>query len=387
MADKRLKIAYITSTDARSRHAWSGTQFSIWKTLQDHVGDIDLIGPVKPFFALWVGKIATGLSQKIFHKRYNYRHSRLLARGYARIVNRQLSKTEYNIIVIPGTSTFIPFLKTNTPIVYIGDSTVKGSMNYHKALTNVFPFSIRETLETEKCAFEKAKFLIFPSEWAAKSAINDFNIDPAKVFVMPFGPNIEALPSREMALTKQKNKECRLLFIGVNWRNKGGPIAFDTLLELNKMGISTHLTVCGCTPPNEFKHPNLTVIPFLNKDIKEEQDRLNNLFLHSDFFVLPTRFEAFGIVFCEASAFGVPSISTDTGGVSSAIVEGKNGFLLPPSATGKDYASLIASLYKDAEQYSSLAKESRNIFEQRANWDKWAETFKEACIKTISETK
>src|ERR1700722_11445566 len=104
MADIRLKIAYITSIDARSRHAWSGTHYYIWNALQKNVGDIELIGPVQPFFALWIGKIATGLSQKIFHKRYNYRHSRILAKGYARIVNSKLKKKSFDLIVVPATS-------------------------------------------------------------------------------------------------------------------------------------------------------------------------------------------------------------------------------------------------------------------------------------------
>src|ERR1700679_3258338 len=191
MASKRLKIAYLTSTDARSRHAWSGTQFSIWNALQKHVGDIELIHSVKPFFPLLIGKIATGISQKLLHKRYNYRHSKILAKGYARIVSKRLRENSYNLIVVPATSAFIPYLKTDLPIAYVGDSTVKCSMNYHRALSNMLAFSEKETVATESTAFEKANLLIFSSDWAANSAINDFKINPDKVFVAPFGPNME----------------------------------------------------------------------------------------------------------------------------------------------------------------------------------------------------
>ncbi|HTB30408.1 MAG TPA: glycosyltransferase family 4 protein [Bacteroidia bacterium] len=388
MEKKRLKIAYLTSSDARSKHAWSGTQFSIWNALQKHVGDIELIHSVKPFFPLLFGKIATGLSQKLFHKRYNYRHSRMLAKGYARIVNRKLKEKQYDLIVVAPTSTFIPFLKTNIPIVYVGDSTVKGAINYHRALTRLLPFSAKESIDIEGRAFEKAKFLLFSSEWAANSAIKDYHMNPGKVFVAPFGPNMETetLPSRELALSKQKGKECRLLFLGVNWIDKGGSIAFEAMVELNKMGISTLLTICGCVPLADITHPKLTVIPFLDKNNEAQRAKLDELYLHSDFLILPTRFDAFGVVFSEASAFGVPSITTDTGGVPSAVIEGENGYLLPYSATGKEYAKVIAGIFSDDERYYALAKTSRNLFETRSNWDNWAEIFKEAYRKNISET-
>jgi len=382
MAEKRIKIAYITSIDARNKHSWSGTHYYIWNALQKKVGDIELIGPVQPFFALWIGRIATGLSQKIFHKRYNYRHSRILAKAYAKALKKQLLNNSYDLIVIPATSTFIPYLKTDIPIVYIGDSTVRNTMDYYPALTNLYDFSKKETLAIETDALHKSSLLTYPSKWASDSAINDFKVQASKVFTIPFGANIDYVPAKERVLSKRLTEVCKLLFLGVDWARKGGAIAFDTFIELNNMGIDTHLTVCGCVPPEKFRHPKLTIIPFLDKNKKEGKEKFDDMFLHSDFLILPTRSECFGVAFCEASAFGLPSITTDTGGVSSAVTEGKNGFLLPLSASGKDYAQVIADIYTNKEQYYSLVKESRNLFETILNWDKWAEDFKEA-IKSI----
>ncbi len=389
MRENRLKIAYLTSTDARSRHAWSGTQFSIWNALQKHVGDVDLIHSVKPFFPLLLGKILTGISQKILNKRYNYRHSRILAKGYARIVNKKLTRFSYDLIVVPATSAFIPYLKTDIPIVYIGDSTVKSSLNYHRALTDLLTFSVEESIQIENSAFKRAAFLVFSSEWAANSAINDFHIEPTKVYVAPFGPNMEfsTLPSRALALQRQKGNECRLFFIGVNWIDKGGSIAYEAMVEMNNRGIDTTLTVCGCVPPPEFNHPKLKVIPFLDKNIEEQRLKLREIYLHTDFLILPTRFEAFGVVFSEASAFGIPSIATDTGGISSAVTNGKNGFLLPYTANGKEYAKVIANVFSDESKYKSLSVESRNLFESRLNWDKWAEVFMKAYEENILKSK
>ena len=90
---------------------------------------------------------------------------------------------------------------------------------------------------------------------------------------------------------------------------------------------------------------------------------------------MPTRAECAGIVFCEASAFGVPSITTNTGGVSTNVQDGINGFALPPEATATDYAEKIEELFFDDAAYRQLIKNSRKKFEEELNWEHWGKTF------------
>ncbi len=380
MLGKRPQIAFITAQYTKDRRSWSGTFYFMYHALQQHVGDVTLIGPIEPFFATWIGKIATGLSQKIFHKRYNYRHSYLLAKAYASVLNKQLKKNRYDLIVIPARSTFIPYLETDVPIIHIGDSTVQNTMEYYPALTNLYEFSRKETLAIEQAALSKSSLLIYSSQWASDSAIHDFHINPEKVFTIPFGANLEHAPDREMIMTKQLTKTCRLLWLGVDWARKGGDMAFDTLTELIRMGIDAELTICGCVPPAKYTHPKLHVIPYINKNDAEQSKKLDALFWDSDFLILPTRKECFGIVFCEASAFGVPSVTTDTGGISSAVIDGENGFLLPVSATGKDYAKVIAGIFSNQKRYTALVSQSRDLFESTLNWDTWGKKFRDASL-------
>jgi len=380
----RLKIAYLTLTDPNDRHSWSGTHYYMQKALQKSLGDVDLLGPIKPFPEFIIGQLITGISQKLLGKRYNYRHSKMLAKGYARIANKKINAKKYDLIVVPATSAFIPYLKTSLPIAYFGDATVANSHNYHKSLTGLYDFSWKETFEVEKMALERASIVVYPSNWASQSAINDFNISADKVFTISFGANIDNPPAKEIALNKRKTTKCNLLFIGVNWEGKGGPIAYEAFLELNRMGIDTSLTVCGSIPPEEFKHEKMKVIPFLNKNDREGFKLFTELFTQADFFILPTRIDAAPIVFCEAGAFGVPVIANNTGGISSVITEDENGFLLPPSANGADYARIIAEVFSNDEKYYAMVKNSREIFESKLNWDTWAEKVKEAFYKIIA---
>ena len=223
----------------------------------------------------------------------------------------------------------------------------------------------------ERAAIQKACLLVYPSEWVAESAARDYGADRSKISVIPFGANLEQIPPRENILRKEKSEQCRLLFVGVDWVRKGGDIAFETLIKLREMGVPAELTVCGCVPPKQSMRTAMTVIPFIDKHDETQSRRLAELYFKSDFLLLPTRAECFGIVFCEANAFGLPAITTDTGGVSGAVHNGENGFALPVSAGASEYARLISELWRDRAAYSSLARSSRTAFEQRLNWDAW----------------
>ena len=91
---------------------------------------------------------------------------------------------------------------------------------------------------------------IFASDWAASIAKDYHHIDPGKVKVVPFGANVEHNNNiQDVSYIEDRSKNvCKLLFIGVDWKRKGGDIAFKTAEGLNKKGLKTELTVVGCEP-------------------------------------------------------------------------------------------------------------------------------------------
>lgn len=374
---ERLKIAYITATDARNKHSWSGTDYYIWNTLQKNVGDILLMQPAEPSFLIFLLKALHGLSLYVFKKRFDWRHSTLLSKAYAKRIQKMLDGKKIDLIVAPASDTLIARLDTSIPIIYINDRTIAGALGYHKMLSDLWKFSEKQSLETDQKAIEKSLFVTYPSEWAAQSAIKHYGASKEKIFVLPFGANMDEIPDRAVALEHTKGTCCKLLFIGVNWKDKGGELAYECLMELLKLGIDAELTVVGCTPPDQFKHIKLNVIPFLNKNKHNDFERLKSLWKDSTFLILPTRIDAFGIVFCEAAAYGLPSLGTNTGGVAGALHDGKNGYLMPFDARGKEYAMQIANVFNDTNAYRNLVIKSRDEFEKELNWDSWAGRVKE----------
>jgi glycosyltransferase involved in cell wall biosynthesis len=66
---------------------------------------------------------------------------------------------------------------------------------------------------------------------------------------------------------------------------------------------------------------------------------------------------------------GLPSLARDVGGVSSAVQDGRNGFLFPASAPASAYVERIRQLLDDPSAYEQLARSSHDEFSNRLNWD------------------
>jgi glycosyltransferase involved in cell wall biosynthesis len=373
MPNKPIHIAFISALDAKNKKSWSGIPYYMARALEKQSAKVSYLGPANPILALFFGKAISFLAQKILGKRFDYIHSKRISKAYSKIFSSKLRENDYNVIVAPAASSCIANLKTDIPIIYTSDCTFNNVLNYYPAYTDLTKASTKQGLEIEKKTIEKSAIVTFPSAWAANSAIKDYNKDLSKVHVFPYGANIDKAPEKEKVLSKKKGKTCRLLFLGVMWERKGGNIAFDTLKELINAGIEAELTVCGCVPPKSYVHEKMKVIPFLNKNDEKDYKAFCDLLLNSDFLILPSRKECFGIAFCEASAFGLPSLAANTGGIAGAIKEGVNGFLLPLEAAGKDYAKIIANIFNDDQYYYNLVKSSRDLYESLLNWDVWAQ--------------
>ena len=367
----RPRIVFLTAADAKDRRSWSGTHYYMAQALQKHCGDIFYIGPMKPNLVK-VGRLLDKISTKLFGKKYKFEYSFLLAKKYAQIAEKKFVEKSFDVIFAPAASSQIIFLNSPAPIIYLSDTTFRLLYMASAPYSRLLNISINEGEKMERLALHKADFVLYPSTWAANSAIDDYHVRKEKVHVIPFGANLDNIPCSETVLKRKKSNQCRLLFLGVDWQRKGGEIAFETLLKLEEFGIEAELIVCGCKPPSKFFHDRMTVIPLLDKNDEEQHSKLMNLFLTSDFLFLPTRSECYGIVFCEANAFGLPVITTNSGGVSGVITNGQNGFMLPITAKGSDYAKLISEIYQDDQRYYQLVKSSRSAFEKRLNWDAWA---------------
>lgn len=375
MPNSRIQIAYLSVNDPKDIHAWSGIHYSIFNTLQRNIGDVTALGPYKNSRIELLVKLKKIWYQLIFKKRYNKYHSSLVAKDYGKYFSKKLQEKKFDLIVAISASAELAYLDTSVPIVFMSDALFTGSLNYYVTLSNLCKASLKEGFDTENKALHKANLLYLPSEWVKQNAVNDFKIPDNKIAIGPMGANLENIPSAQFVLDfkrKKDNSFINLIFVGVNWENKGGPKAYDCLMELLKMGYKAKLTIVGCAVPEHYKNENLINIPFIKKTTPEGRKQFEDLYMNADFHILPTKFEAYGIVFCEASAYGVINIACNTGGTSTPISDGENGILMLPESKGKDYAKNVAEIYSNKKRFEDMQLTARKRYDEVLNWDTWA---------------
>jgi len=92
-----------------------------------------------------------------------------------------------------------------------------------------------------------------------------------------------------------------------------------------------------------------------------------DVYLHA----APVEGETFGLTIAEAKACGVPVIGTATGGISEQIIDGENGFLIPP----KDSAAMaqrLLTLLSDDTLRGTMKEQAVNDVRQRFDLNRMA---------------
>ena len=341
------------------------------RALERHAGEVVYLGPV-PSLVRFVGHVRSALSRRLFGRQYDFLHTRMLAREYAWRFRPRLSGID--VIFTPFGSTQIALLDTGIPIVYASDTTFALMRDQYPSFAGLSSTNAGHADEIERLALARSAAFTTSSQWAADSAQRDYGVAPERIHVVPYGANLDAPPAQAVELVKPTvlaDGRCRLLLIGVNWEWKGGPIAHEALQRLRAAGVDAELTVVGCEPPPEFDRTHMRVFPRLDKRVAADREQLHQLLLHSHFLIHPTRFDCSPIVVCEASAHGTPALVSDTGGVAAVLRPGVNGELLPFDARGAEFAARILALRQNPLRYATLVRSSRELFEERLNWDHW----------------
>lgn len=353
------------------------------QALERYAGDVVPLGPE--------GELAYGISGairralRLFGMRIDSTHTVAISRRLGRAFSAKLRDTHFDAIFAPAASTELAFLETNLPVVTYDDLTIRLFRGYAAHLQDLFPWSVRQMELLGSRALTRADIAVFSSEWAAASAREHYGVPADKIRVVPMGANVEPPPEEELLRTRRQRPagSCRLLFIASDWQRKGGDIALGTLAELRRRGIDAGLTIVGCSPPPGTSDTAVRVIPFLDKNDAVENRLLMQLFLNSDFLLMPSRREAYGVAPCEANAFALPPIVSGVGGIP--VVHNQNGIVISPNAPPSAWAEVIQRLLADPAGYFALATAGRRAWEQRLNWDAWGKAMNEVLQQAISQ--
>lgn len=161
----------------------------------------------------------------------------------------------------------------------------------------------------------------------------------------------------------QCHKKLRLVTTGCSSHWKGMDMLLKTAHILKGQGVDFEWLVAGNMGAElhrliekkehlRFEENNVNILGFT------EATKLQELLLSSDIYVHTAYIENSPNSVCEAQYLGLPIISTNVGGISSLVEDGKGGVLVPANAS-ENMAYEIVSLAKNIERqikYSSNNK-------------------------------
>lgn len=365
-----MKIAYATTFDAQDVHNWSGTPFYMSQSFASEGHTLDYIGSLKRKLPFGF-KMKQGLKKWLSGQRESPRFNLKAAKHYSEQAEKILSKLQAEVVLAPQINP-VAFLDCKQPIVLWTDAVYSSLVGFYPAFNNHSRQTIAQGNQLTQSCLARSKLLLFSSDWAARAAIELYGAPREKVKVVPFGANIQqppSLPEIQSWIKKRDQKTLRLLFIGKRWEQKGGPLVLQVAQALHEAGESVELTILGCLPPGHEKLPPYIHCPgFISKRTPEGLAKITRLLQEAHFLFVPSQGEAYGIVFCEANAYGLPCLTTYVGGIATIVRDEINGKTFALQASVKEYCDYIVTLLSDRNRYQEMALASFNEFETRLNW-------------------
>jgi glycosyltransferase involved in cell wall biosynthesis len=367
-----LTIVFSSSHDAADVNAFSTTIYHMAQALKAEIPDLEIVRFPRVFLH-W--RLVHAVLRRLPFIRPANRDYFLKFCAW-RLARR--FKGRRAVVVNVVDSPLAIFLSKKLPVINVSDAT--------HALLETSYYGVYDGLSKEDAALQHradraaihSLHACFSSEWAMESAVRDYGGNPEKLSVISWGCNLPALP-RDRARLVADDSRCRLLFVGAQWRRKGGDVVLQIARLLHERGLPVSVDLAGVRPVDSFPEGvDVTYHGRLDKNDPVQLEQMMELYRRATFFVLPTQQDCTPMVFAEANMLGTPAVTCDTGGVSSVVRHGRNGLVLPHAAKASDYADAIEALWRDSSSYEALRRSSRTEYEERLNWETWAHEI--ACL-------
>lgn len=180
---------------------------------------------------------------------------------------------------------------------------------------------VRRRLESQREFYGRCAGILTMGRWLADYLVDECGLPREKVHHVGGGSNLPP-NAREARHVFDPNVPV-FLFVGRAFERKGGPEVLDAFRLVRGEIPDARLLVAG--PASDPRRPGDDGVDWLG-DCPGE--RVAELLSEADAFVMPSHFEAYGIVFAEALSRGVPCIGRDVCEMPHFIRDGANGALV-----------------------------------------------------------
>ena len=199
----------------------------------------------------------------------------------------------------------------------------------------------------------------------------------SKIYVVHNGIDSEQFTSqasKQDCLPKQLQDKRIIISIGTFNYNKGHDLLLKAFSELIKRYNDIHLILIGQPDPDNGAKNIQSIIEELGLRQKcillknQSREAVAGYLRIANLFVLASRSEAFGLVFLEAGAFGVPVVGTRVGGIPEIISKPEYGLLVPPDDS-EILESAIEFLLENPGEARKMGFKLRKRVEEHFSWE------------------
>ena len=170
-----------------------------------------------------------------------------------------------------------------------------------------------------------------------------------------------------------RQEEFRLLYIGVLEERRNIRFLLEVLAAAAQILPQVRLTLVGkgdaAYRDTCFSYAHeLGVVDRIDYQERVPQDQVYKLYRQANLFVLPTRYEIFGMVLLEAMYFGLPVLTSRNGGSDLLVQSGRNGFVVPQFCV-EDYVQVIRQLAADPQMQQRIGEAAHETVDREFTWD------------------
>ena len=268
-----------------------------------------------------------------------------------RLINSEIASKNY-VFTFQDNSLFDGSIHGTPNIVYTDHTLLEN--RYYPDFDESKDLLCDEWISLEKNIYDNATMVLTRYAKIVKSIVNDYSCDRSKVKCIYYAPYNESNPGTQ---NDNKYSTQNILFVGIDWERKGGPILLRAFRRIVSEYPEAKLTIVGCTP--DINSPNVDVVGKISKE------QLTEHYENASIFCLPTVKEHAGIVFTEAMRYRLPVIGTKIGAIPEYVDEGENGYLVDANSIDQLTDALV-KLLEDREKRMAFGKNS---------YKKYCETF------------
>jgi glycosyltransferase involved in cell wall biosynthesis len=226
--------------------------------------------------------------------------------------------------------------------------------------------------KSERVALACARRIIATSDATARLLVADYGVPVDRLTVVQPGTDRAALAPRS------PGEALRMLAVGAIVPRKAYDVLVEALAQLKDRRWQLVIVGDPTRSPDTATRLVEAIARYGLTDRIEftgpvTWGRLVELYSAVDLFVLPSRFEGYGMAYAEAIAHGVPVVGTNAGAIPDTVPPGA-GILIPPD----DVAALTATLRRlidNAPERERLAAGARARAASFPTWRVQAELF------------